>query len=84
MPYKILTFLNKSVHYFENVFKKLRKLSKCPTLMKKTSIHLKIILKSLDFFEKTSHHFKKSLNSIENVFKIFEKASYLFLKPSFL
>jgi hypothetical protein len=32
--------------------------SKCPTLMKKTSIYLEIIKKSLEFFEKASHHFK--------------------------
>jgi hypothetical protein len=44
--------------------------------MKKTSIYLEIIKKSLEFFEKASHPFKKNPNSIENVFKkpvIFEK-----------
>jgi hypothetical protein len=35
-------------------------------------------------FKKASHHFEKSLNSIENVFKIFEKASDFLLKPPFL
>jgi hypothetical protein len=29
------------------------------TLIKKTSIYLEIILKSPEFFEKASHHFKK-------------------------
>jgi hypothetical protein len=41
----------------------------------KTSNHLEIILKSLELFEKASYHFKKPFNSIENVFKIFEKTS---------
>jgi tetratricopeptide (TPR) repeat protein len=35
----------------------------------KTSINLEIIFKSLGFFEKALKAFKKSLNSIENVFK---------------
>jgi hypothetical protein len=53
--YKSLTFLNKSLHFLENVFKKPQNLSICPTIMKKASICLIIILKSLEFFEKASH-----------------------------
>jgi hypothetical protein len=49
--------------------RKPQNLSKCPTIMKKTSIYLEIILKSLEFFKKASHHFKKNLSFIENVFK---------------
>jgi hypothetical protein len=43
--YKILLFLNKRLHFFENVFKKPQNLS-----MKKTSIYLKIILKKPGIF----------------------------------
>jgi hypothetical protein len=61
MLYKSLTFLNKSLHFFKNVFKKPQTLSKCPTLMKKTSIFMEIInKKNLRLFEKSSHQFKKA------------------------
>jgi hypothetical protein len=49
----------------------------------KTSIYLEIILKSLEFFVKASHHFKKNFNFIEHVFIIFEKASDFLLKLHF-
>jgi hypothetical protein len=42
--------------------------------MKKTSIHLEIILKSLEFFEKASHYFKKASIS-------FKMASTFLKKP---
>jgi hypothetical protein len=53
-------FQNKSLHFFENVFKKPQNLSKCPTLIKK-NLHLsaKFKKKNLKFFEKASHHIKK-------------------------
>jgi hypothetical protein len=41
----------------------------------KTSIYLEIILKSLELFEKASHHFNKNFNFIKHVFIIHEKAS---------
>jgi hypothetical protein len=55
-------------------FKKPQNLSKCPTLMKKYSIYLEIILKSLEFFKKASILLKRSI----------EKASDFLLKPPFL
>jgi hypothetical protein len=55
--------------------------------MKKTSIYLEIIVKSLEFFEKASHHLKKAAISMKMSSKwlvIFTKASVFLLKPSFL
>jgi hypothetical protein len=48
-----------------------------PQKMKITSIYLDIILKSLILHS-------KSLNSTENVFKIFQKASDFLLNPLYL
>jgi hypothetical protein len=56
MSFESFTFLNKSLYFFENVYKA----SKCPIFMKKTSIFLEIILKGPEFLEKASHHFKKA------------------------
>jgi hypothetical protein len=42
--------------------------------MKKTSIYLELILKSLEFFEKASHHFKKASIPFQSLV-IFVKAS---------
>jgi hypothetical protein len=56
-------------------FKKLQNLSKCPTRMKTTSIYLEIILKSPEFFEKASHHFKK----VSILLKMSSQISYLSL-----
>jgi hypothetical protein len=41
--YNSLTFLNKYLRFFENVFKKPQNLSKCPTFMKKAFIPVKIV-----------------------------------------
>jgi hypothetical protein len=49
---KILTFLYKSLHFFENVFKKPQNLSKCPYIDEINLNLSKIISKSLEFFEK--------------------------------
>jgi hypothetical protein len=61
----------------ENVFKKPQNPSKCPTLMKKTSIYLEIILKSLEFFEKASHYLKAQI-----LMKISSKSFVVFIKAS--
>jgi hypothetical protein len=57
MSFKSLTFLNKSLHLFENVFA--RNLSKCPTIMKKASIYLEIILKTSSSLKKPHITLKK-------------------------
>jgi hypothetical protein len=51
--YKSLTFLNKSLHFFENEFKKPQNLSKRPTsyINVKTFVYLEIIKKSLEYLE---------------------------------
>jgi hypothetical protein len=52
--------------------------------MKITSIHLIIFLKSHEFFEKASHHFKKVLILLKMSSKrlvVFEKALDFSLKP---
>jgi hypothetical protein len=45
--YQSLIFIKKSLNFLKNALKRLQNLSKCPTLMKKTSIYLEIFLKSL-------------------------------------
>jgi hypothetical protein len=52
---------------FENVYKKPRNLSKCLTLMKKASIYLEIILKSLKFSEIASIPLKISSKSVKTL-----------------
>jgi hypothetical protein len=56
--------------------------------MRKTSIYLELILKSLEFFEKkASHHFKKPsilLNMSSKSHVISKKASDFLLKPPFI
>jgi hypothetical protein len=55
--------------------------------MKKTTIYLEIILKSLEFFEKASRHFKKAsipLKMSSKSLVVFGKASNFLLKPPFL
>jgi hypothetical protein len=41
--------------------------------MKKTSIYPEIILKSLEFFEKVSHHFKKASSPLKMSSKSLKK-----------
>jgi hypothetical protein len=55
----------KSLEIFQNVPR--------PTLMKKTSIYLEIILKSLELFEKASSHFKKPTISLKMSSKSLKK-----------
>jgi hypothetical protein len=74
--------LYKCLNFFEHTFEKPQNLSKCPTIMKKTSIYLEIILKSYEFFEKASKHFKKASVPLKLSLKslvIFVKASELLL-----
>jgi hypothetical protein len=66
MYFESLTFLYKSLYFFENEFKDPQSLSKRPTLMKKSekiSIYLEIILKSLTALQKTSVPLKMSSQS---------------------
>jgi hypothetical protein len=53
----------------------------------KSSFYLEINLKSLEFFEKAIHHFKKAsviLKMSQKSLVIFEKASDVLFKPPFL
>jgi hypothetical protein len=78
MSFKSLTFLNKSLHFFEKVFKKPRNLSTTSPINEK-NLHLSgNNFKKPEFFEKASHHFKK----VSIPLKMSSKSLVIFIKTS--
>jgi hypothetical protein len=82
MALKSLTILKKSLHFFEKEFKKPQNISKCPFLLKKTSVNLEIIFKTLYFFKKASYQLKRATISLKMSSKSLKKLSEnVFKKP---
>jgi hypothetical protein len=82
MSFKSLTFLNKSLHFFEKVFKKPRNLSTTSpstSPINEKNLHLSgNNFKKPEFFEKASHHFKK----VSIPLKMSSKSLVIFIKTS--
>jgi hypothetical protein len=84
MSFKSLTFLNKSFHFIENVLESLSKKASKSFKMSQINekcLHLSVHLKSLEFFETTSHHFKKASSPLKMSSKSLKKTLFVFKKP---